>query len=114
MYTDTDPAERRRALVTAVDDLVGEWPGVSRKTMFGCPSYVADGVLFAVVSEQGLSLTRLSETERARLERSVATEPFESGGRLVRTWATIWIDPDDVDTDAVAEALERSYEAAIV
>jgi hypothetical protein len=114
MQSDTGSSERRQALVAAVDDLVGEWLGVSRKTMFGCPSYVADGVLFAVVSEQGLSLTRLSDTERTRLERSLAIEPFEAGGRLVRTWATVRIDPDGVDGGAVAEALERSYEAAIV
>jgi hypothetical protein len=114
MQSDTEPSERRRALVTAVDDLVEGWPGVSRKTMFGCPSYVADGVLFAVVSEQGLSLTRLSDVDRARLERSVAIEPFEAGGRLVRTWATVRVEPDGVGGGAVAEALERSYEAAIV
>jgi hypothetical protein len=80
--------------------------------MFGCPSYVADGVLFAVVSEQGLSLTRLTDGERAKLERSLAVEPFEAGGRLVNRWATVHASP--VDHDAVARALRQSYEAAVV
>jgi hypothetical protein len=80
--------------------------------MFGCPAYVADGVLFAVVSEQGLSLTRLTDVERAKLERSVAVEPFEAGGRTVRRWATVRVSP--ADHDGVAWALGRSYEAAVV
>lgn len=108
MYTD----ESHRALCDAVDDLVMGWPGVSRKTMFGCPSYVADGVLFAVVSEQGLSLTRLSETERTKLERSLAVKPFEAGGRLVRRWATVRVEPTGLSP--VEKALRQSYEAAVV
>jgi hypothetical protein len=108
MHTD----ESHRNLRDAVDDLVMEWPGVSRKVMFGCPSYVADGVLFAVVSEQGLSLTRLTETQRARLERSHAVEPFEAGGRLVRKWATVRVDPSRLSP--VERALRQSYEAAVV
>ncbi|WP_372911382.1 hypothetical protein [Salinigranum sp.] len=108
MYTD----ESHRTLRDAVDDLVMEWPGVSRKVMFGCPSYVADGVLFAVVSEQGLSLTRLSETQRAKLERSLSVEPFEAGGRLVRRWATVQVDPGRLAP--VEHALRQSYEAAVV
>ena len=110
MYSEEQ--DRREALCDAVDDLVGTWPGVSRKTMFGCPSYVADGVLFAVVSEQGLSLTRLSTDERARLERVLSVEPFEAGGRLVQRWATVRVSPDGLDP--VADALRQSYETAVV
>ncbi len=108
MYTE----ESHRDLRDAVDDLVMGWPGVSRKVMFGCPSYVADGVLFAVVSEQGLSLTRLTETQRARLEQSHVVEPFEAGGRLVRKWATVRVDP--TGHSPVKRALRQSYEAAVV
>ena len=108
MYSDESP----HALRDAVDDLVMEWPGVSRKTMFGCPSYVADGVLFAVVSEQGLSLTRLTETERSRLERSLSVEPFEAGGRVVQKWATVRV--DSAGLSPVKRALRQSYEAAVV
>ncbi|WP_142860252.1 TfoX/Sxy family protein [Salinigranum halophilum] len=108
MYTD----ESGKTLCDAVEDLVMAWPGVSRKTTFGYPSYVADGVLFAVVSEQGLSLTRLTDAERARLERSLAVEPFDTGGRLVRRWATVRVDhPEDAP---VERALRQSYEAAVV
>jgi hypothetical protein len=108
----TDEQECRQGLRDAVDDLATKWPGVSRRTMFGCPSYVADGVLFAVVSGQGLSLTRLADGDRAKLERSVAVEPFEADGRTVRRWATVRVSP--ADHDAVARALRRSYEAAVV
>ena len=109
MYsTRTDP-ERLR---TVVDDLVMAWPGVSRRTMFGCPSYVADGVLFAVVSEQGLSLTRLSDAQRVALDRSVPVEPFVAGGRTVQRWATVPVDTDSLDP--VATALRQSYDAALV
>jgi hypothetical protein len=106
--TRTDP----EGLGTAVDALVSGWPGVSRKTTFGCPSYLADGVLFAVVSEQGLSLTRLSDAQRAALGRSLPVEPFDAGGRTVRRWATVPVDAGSLGP--VATALRQSYDAAIV
>jgi hypothetical protein len=104
--------DRQERLLTAIDDVVTSWPGVSRTSMFGCPSYVADGVLFAVVSEQGLSLTRLTDDQRADLARTVRVEPFAAGGRVVRRWATVRVDPDALDP--VTPALQQSYDAAIV
>ena len=104
--------ERRERLQTAVDEVVTSWPGVSRRPMFGCQSYVADGVLFAVLSDQGLSLTRLTDDQRAALARTASVEPFAAGERVVRRWATVQVDPDALES--VIPALQQSYDAAIV
>ena len=47
MYTD----ESQKTLCDAVEDLVMAWPGVSRKTTFGYPSYVADGVQNVILDQ---------------------------------------------------------------
>ena len=41
-----------------------------------------------------------------------AVEPFEAGGRLVRKWATVRVDPSRLSP--VERALRQSYEAAVV
>lgn len=107
-----DTEERDGSLRAAVERTVAEWPGVSTRTTFGCPAYVADGVLFAVVSDQGLSLTRLSADQRSRLASQTAVEPFEVDGRRVTRWATVSIDPSGLS--AVVPALRQSYESALV
>lgn len=96
----------------AVAEVVDEWSGVSQRTTFGCPSFYADGVLFAVVSNQGLSLTRLTDRQRELLERRASVQPFEAGTRRVARWATVDVDAGDLDR--VVPALRQSYEAALV
>ena len=100
------------ALKAAVDDLVTGWEGVTERTMFGCPSYQADGTLFAVVVTGAIALTRLPESARDDLEREYETGPFEAGDRTVPSWTQV-----DIDEPSVVAALEpfvrASYETAL-
>ncbi|MBX0321962.1 TfoX/Sxy family protein [Halomicroarcula sp. F13] len=105
-----DP-ETGAALKAALDDLVSEWPAVTERTMFGCPSYQADGTLFAVVVTDGVALTRLPETDRPELEAAFETGPFRAGERTVTKWVQVTVDEDGVER--LAPFVESSYEAAL-
>ena len=54
------------ALKSAFDEVVLDWPDVTATTMFGCPSYQAEGTLFAVLVTDGVALTRLPSDHRER------------------------------------------------
>ncbi|MFC7071137.1 TfoX/Sxy family protein [Halobaculum lipolyticum] len=92
------------------DRTTENWPGVAHTTMFGCPSYTADGTLFAVVSTQGVALTRLPDAERERLAADHPVEPFEAGGRTVGRWAVV--PPAAATACDLDRYLRASYEAA--
>ncbi|WP_435065167.1 TfoX/Sxy family protein [Halobaculum sp. EA56] len=106
-YYDEDRAGDLRALL---DRTTEHWPGVARTTMFGCPSYTADGTLFAVVSSQGVALTRLPDDERERLAADHPVEPFEAGPRTVDGWVVL---PPAAATDCdLGRYVRASYETA--
>jgi hypothetical protein len=104
-------AERDGDLRTAFEDLVVDWPGVASKTMFGCPSYQADGTLFAVLVTDGVALTRLPADRRAALDAAFETGPFQAGDRTVSTWVQVTVD-DVAEIDALAPYVDASYAAA--
>ncbi|WP_254273616.1 TfoX/Sxy family protein [Haloarcula marina] len=105
-----DP-ETGAALKAAVDDVVAAWPSVTEQRMFGCPSYRADGTLFAVVVTDGVALTRLPETHRTELDAAFETGPFQAGERTVTKW--VQVTADEGDAARLAPFLEASYEAAL-
>lgn len=105
-----DP-EAGAALKAAFDSLVLEWPAVTAKTMFGCPSYQAAGTLFAVLTTDGVALTRLPAGPRAELEASFETSPFQAGGRTVTNWVHVPV-ADAADIDELEQYIEASYETA--
>lgn len=95
-----------------VSAIVEDWDGVEQVTMFGLPSFTARGQLFCVVSEQGLSLTRLPDDDREELAGMADVEPFDADGRTVESWATVATEalPDD---ETLVPFLRASYEAAL-
>lgn len=103
-----DGAELKRAF----DGAVLDWPDVTARTMFGCPSYLADGTLFVVLVTGGVALTRLPAERRERLDAEFETGPFEAGDRTVTTWVRATIE-DPSDLDALLPYVEASYEAAL-
>ena len=107
-YFDADAGAQ---LKTAFDDLVADWDGVDSKTMFGCPSYRADGTLFAVLVTDGVALTRLPDDRRAELEAAFETGPFQAGDRTVTKWAQVPV-ADATDLDALRPYVRSSYETA--
>ncbi|KAB1192581.1 hypothetical protein GJR96_03660 [Haloferax sp. MBLA0076] len=98
------------SLAAAVLRVVESWPDVERTTMFGKPSFRANGTLFAVVSEQGLSFTSLPDDARVAVAEHHRILPFEANGRLVGSWATVDIEPNRVRE--LTDALRASYETA--
>lgn len=105
-YTETAAG----ALRDAVADAVGSWPAVTERVTFGCPAFYVDGTLFAVVSDQGLSLLRLDERSRDALAASWRVAPFRAGERSIEGWATVTARPGDLD--ALAASLRESYDRA--
>ncbi|SFL24944.1 hypothetical protein SAMN04487950_3041 [Halogranum rubrum] len=87
------------------------WSAVSSHTMFGCPSYLADGELFAVLSDQGLSLTRLPDDDRRVLAATHRVFPFIANGRAVASWTTVAVTPNELD--AMFPVVKKSYDAAL-
>jgi hypothetical protein len=101
---------RDSSLRAAFEREVLTWPAVSTHTMFGCPSYLVDGELFAVLSDQGLSLTCLPDEDRRLLAATRRVFPFVANGRAVESWTTIAVTADDLD--AVFPVVKKSYDAA--
>ena len=98
-------------LRAAFDDLVGGWEEeVTTVTMFGCPSYRANGKVFAVLTTDAVALTRLPEEVRADLEADRGTEPFDANGRTVRKW--VQVPTDGTDLEEIERYVRASYRAA--
>jgi len=59
-YDENKSGDLRRALEKEIMD----WPNVSTKKMFGCPSYIVNGKLFALLVTNGVVITKLNEQEK--------------------------------------------------
>jgi hypothetical protein len=106
-----DP-ELAGGLRDAFDDLVGDWPAVSRSTMFGCPSYRADGTLFAVLVTAGVALTQLDAEERAAVREAFEAGPFSPGDRTIDSWVQVAAADANVLSD-LEPWVRESYETAL-
>jgi hypothetical protein len=104
-------ADRGAELRDAVEDAVADWPGVAARTMFGCPTYTADGTIFAVVLTEAVVLTRLSDDRRADLAAITEVEPFRAGGRTVTAWTQVPVE-GPAGLDSLRPYLTASYETA--
>jgi hypothetical protein len=100
------------ALKSAFDEVVLDWPDVTATTMFGCPSYRANGTLFAVLVTDGVALTRLPRDHREQVTEAFETGPFEANGRTVTRWVQITVD-DGAELDSLVPHVEASYESAL-
>ncbi len=94
-----------------VESIVLEWPGVSKKTMFGSPAYVIGKTYFAMLVTGGMILTRLTEPEKERLLKEPGVGYFEGHGRVMKKWVHIPVlTPAEIDT--WVPCLRSSYEHA--
>ncbi|MUV56590.1 TfoX/Sxy family protein [Halogeometricum sp. CBA1124] len=100
------------ALKSAFDEVVLGWPNVTAKTMFGCPSYQAEGTLFAVLVTDGIALTRLPEDNREQVTQAFETGAFQAGERTVTKWTQVTID-DVAELDPLIPHIKASYESAL-
>lgn len=109
LYLEDDAGDVREVL----EDAILGWEGVSVRRMFGCPSYLADGVLFAIVINRGVVLTLLDPAAREELAAAAIVEPFRAGHKLIHRWAQIAIDAVE-EVDAILPFVHQSYRAAMV
>ena len=107
-YFDSDEGA---GLKSAFDALVADWPDVTATTMFGCPSYRADGTLFAVLVTDGVALTRLPDDHREQVAEAFETGPFQAGDRTVTKWVQVTV--DGVELESLAPHVRASYESAL-
>ncbi len=108
-YFDT---EEGAALKSAFDEIVLDWPAVTATTMFGCPSYQAEGTLFAVLVTDGVALTRLPADHRERVAQTFEVGPFRAGERTVTKWVQITVEAGS-ELDSLIPHIEASYESAL-
>jgi TfoX/Sxy family transcriptional regulator of competence genes len=108
LYLEDDAGDVREVL----EDAILGWEGVSVRRMFGCPSYLADGVLFAIVINRGVVLTLLDPAARAELAETASVEPFRAGHKLIHRWARVNIDKVD-EVEAILPFVRQSYRAAM-
>lgn len=100
-----------RQLRGEFEEVVLQWPDVKRKKMFGAPTYVTGGTIFAILMDAGIVLTRLDEEKRKALLADPGAEVFVARGRVMKTWVLIRIR----DLTAIARYLpfiKESYLAA--
>ncbi|HUT17274.1 MAG TPA: TfoX/Sxy family protein, partial [Acidobacteriota bacterium] len=88
-----------------------KWPQVTSKRMFGCPCYLANGKMFAGMVTRGIVITKLSSLEREELQKVREIKPFMAGGKTIRNWVRVNIDPEDLRE--VMPFVLKSYERAM-
>lgn len=85
------------------------WDGVTMQRMFGCPSYLVDGKLFAFLVTDGVVLTALPPDVVESLPKGTAH--FDSGTRTMRGWPQLPL-VGSAGVGSILPMVERSYQGA--
>jgi TfoX/Sxy family transcriptional regulator of competence genes len=102
---------RMKAIRESLEAEVLRWPGVTAKKMFGCPCYLVNKSMFALLVSGGVVLTRLDDREKVKLSTAFSTEPFRAGRRTVKNWLKAEIN-DTRDIPRILKFMEKSRRAA--
>jgi hypothetical protein len=106
-YSETESRDLR----LKVEEIVLEWPGVTKNMLFGSPAYTIGKAYFAMLVTGGIILTRLSEEDKARLLKDPYAGYFEGHGHVMKKWIHITVSTPS-DLDRYLPYLRASYEAA--
>ena len=107
-YDETESAEMRAIFEKEV---LG-WSRVSKRTMFGCPSYLADGKLFSFLVTNGIVITQIRLRDREEINKVFETEPFTVGEREITRWLRVTVEnPEKVKR--LMRLVRKSYQFAI-
>jgi len=87
------------------------WYKVTFKKMFGCPCYLANGKMFAGLVTKAVVITKLNEAERKEVKKNYQIKPFIVGGKTMKKWVCLLIDPIDLKT--AMPFIEKSYQRAL-
>lgn len=93
------------------EEIVLLWPEVTRKKMFGSPTYLARGTIFAMLVNGGIILSQLDEEKKTALLSEPDVEYFVAHGRVIKKWVLIRIG-DVADIGRFIPFIEASYNAA--
>lgn len=107
-YSEDAMADLRRVF----DLEVLNWPRVTVRTMFGCPSYQVDGRLFAFLVTGGVVLTQLLASDRDVLRQQFVVSEFKTGERVLSHWIQVAL-PDRRQLGYVLPYVRKSYEQAL-
>ena len=100
--------EQTKELRQALEKKILGWYKVTCKKMFGCPCYLANGKIFVGLVIKGLVITKLNELERTELKNKIETQLFNVGGRVLKNWVRVNLDPPNLKL--VMPFIEKSYE----
>ena len=106
-YTESESQQLREKF----EETVLQWPDVTRKKMFGSPTYSTHETIFAMLVNGGIILSQLDEDRKAALLSEPNAEYFEAHGRVIRKWVLIRIQ-DIADIERFIPFIESSYTAA--
>jgi TfoX/Sxy family transcriptional regulator of competence genes len=93
------------------EDIVLQWPDVTKKKMFGSPTYSARGRIFAMLVNGGIILSQLDDEKKEALLSGPDAEYFVAHGRVIKKWVLIRIQ-NSADIEQFISFIEASYAAA--
>src|SRR3990170_1858915 len=102
---------RMRPVRTALEAVVGSWPGVAAKGMMGCLVYFRWKRFFAFLVTGGIVITKLPEADRVALAKRPGAKPFawSGGGGAKGTQARV---RTPADLKSLLPYVRKSYEAS--
>ena len=107
-YTESESQQLREKF----EEIVVPWPEVTKKTMFGSPTYSARGTIFAMLVNGGIILSQLDDEEKGALLSGSDAEYFVAHGRVIKKWVLIRIQ-DSADIERFIPFIEASYNRAM-
>ncbi|KON34065.1 MAG: hypothetical protein AC479_02155 [miscellaneous Crenarchaeota group-6 archaeon AD8-1] len=81
--------EETKDLRLSFEEQIQSWPQVSKKIMFGCPSYKTNEKLFVFLITKGIVITKLNENQREELSKKYETGFFQAGKKIMKNWIII-------------------------
>lgn len=94
------------------EEIVLPWPEVTKKKMFGSPTYSVRGTIFAMLVNGGIILSQLDEEQKAALLSEPDVEYFVAHGRVIKKWVLIRIQ-DIAEIERFIPFIEASYNRAM-
>lgn len=94
------------------EEILLRWPEVTKKKMFGSPTYSVRGTIFAMLVNGGIILSQLDDEEKEALLSGTDAEYFVAHGRVIKKWVLIRIQ-DSADIERFIPFIEASYHRAM-
>ena len=107
-YTETESQQMREKF----EEIVLPWPEVTKKKMFGSPTYSARGTILAMLVNGGIILSQLDEEQKAALLSGTGAEYFVAHDRVIKKWVLIRIQ-DSAEIERFIPFIEASYHRAM-